>query len=245
MPHPLPRTIWTLWLQGWAHAPETAQACLASWRRLNPGWRVLALDRTALDDWLPAATLAAFDAAPKQPEALSDQIRVELLYRHGGVWADATAMCARPLDQWLAAHMPNGFFAFEGLDAERMLASWFLAAAPHAHIITIWRAHVGAYWRGRSTRDDYYWLHKSFAAAYAADPQFRRCWDETPRLPAAHRLHFGPDSERLRAPATSDDIAALTAPPSPVFKLTHKLAGPLAPDSLLEALHRFGQGNRA
>ncbi|MGH6952032.1 MAG: capsular polysaccharide synthesis protein, partial [Vitreimonas sp.] len=29
----LPRIVWTLWLQGWDAAPETARACLASWRR--------------------------------------------------------------------------------------------------------------------------------------------------------------------------------------------------------------------
>lgn len=41
-----------LWFQGFAAAPPLVQACLESWRRHNPGWRILALDRTSLTEWI-------------------------------------------------------------------------------------------------------------------------------------------------------------------------------------------------
>ena len=93
----LPRVLWLLWLQGWHEAPPVVQACLASWRRLNPGWDVRAIDGPGAADYLSAQTFEQIASTPKEPEAFGDQIRIELLRAHGGVWADATAMCALPL----------------------------------------------------------------------------------------------------------------------------------------------------
>jgi hypothetical protein len=56
---------------------------------------------------------------------------MELLRRHGGVWADATCYCLQPLAEWLPSKLaPAGFFAFDRPAPDRMLASWFLAAQP-------------------------------------------------------------------------------------------------------------------
>jgi len=88
-------------------------SCLESWKRLNVGWQVNALTRETLRDFLPAETIEAIAQTPSNElEAMSDRIRIELLARYGGVWADATTVCAKPLDEWLDANMLRGFFAF-------------------------------------------------------------------------------------------------------------------------------------
>jgi hypothetical protein len=238
----LPRIVWLLWLQGWNEAPPVARACLASWHRLNPGWDVRAIDGPGAAEYLSAQTFEQIAALPKEPEAFADQIRIELLHAHGGVWADATAMCAVPLDQWLPQRMPAGFFAFERPTPDRMIASWFLAAFDSCNIVAKWRDSVAAYWTGRQYRDDYFWFHRLFAAVYERDDSFRTDWDATPSLPAQHAFHFAPEDRRLTSPATRDYVAALAAPPSPVFKLTHKLSAQPAPNSLLQLLCEFGRG---
>jgi hypothetical protein len=238
----LPKIVWLLWLQGWSDAPPVARACLDSWRRLNPGWDVRALDGWGLDRYLSAQAFHRVAAVPKEPEAFADQIRIELLHRHGGVWVDATAMCARPLDDWLPERMGSGFFAFARPTPNRLIASWFLAASPSCNIVAKWRASVAGYWTGRESRHDYFWFHGLFGALYDEDKSFRRDWDATPSLPARHAFHFDPEDPRLAAPATPHDLAALESPPSPVFKLTHKLSKPAGPSSLLERLCRFGSG---
>jgi hypothetical protein len=209
---------------------------------LNPGWEVRAIDGSLLADYVSPATYAHVAAIPKEPEAFADQIRVELLHAHGGVWADATAMCAIPLDHWLPQRMRTGFFAFERPTADRMIASWFLAASVPCNIVAKWRASVAAYWTGREYRDDYFWFHKLFAALYEEDESFRADWDATPSLPAQHAFHFAPEDSRLTSPATPDYIAALASPPSPVFKLTHKLSQSSGANSLLQRLCDFGSG---
>jgi hypothetical protein len=209
---------------------------------LNPGWAVRAIDGLAAAQYLSPRTYAQIAAVPKEPEAFADQIRIELLHANGGVWADATAMCAIPLDRWLPQRIRTGFFAFERPTPDRMIASWFLAACAPCNIVAKWQASVSAYWTDRQYRDDYFWFHKLFAAVYETDESFRADWHATPSLPARHAFHFGPEDSRLTSAATPDYIAALASPPSPVFKLTHKLSKNAEPNSLLQLLCDFGCG---
>jgi len=238
----LPKIVWMLWLQGWETAPAVVQACKASWLRHNPDWAVRALDRTTLSAALPLDVIADIFSTTKPQEALSDQIRLELLRGHGGVWADATTLCARPLDEWLSCGLPSGFFAFERPGGDRMIASWFLASARGSYITHAWADRVRAYWRGRSERDDYFWLHHLFAALYHDDARFKSDWDTAPKSPAAHPFHFSPEDARLYGEPTAQHLAGLANPPAPVFKLTHKLSQCPGPESLAALLCRFGHG---
>ena len=78
------------------------RACLESWRNRNPDWIVHALDERTLSNFIPRDRLEQILRTPRNEiEALSDRIRIELLSRYGGVWVDATTLCARPLDEWL------------------------------------------------------------------------------------------------------------------------------------------------
>jgi hypothetical protein len=121
------RTIWTLWHQGFADAPPLVQACLESWRRFKPGWRVEALDQRSLGDFIDLAALrdASGHLTLQKTSALA---RLALLRRHGGVWTDATVFCLRPLDAWLGPAFGAGFFAFKNPAKDRMMANWFIAA---------------------------------------------------------------------------------------------------------------------
>lgn len=232
----LPKIIWMLWHQGWDKAPAVAQAARRNWARQNPGWEVRALDQKSLAAFLPAATLDFIYGKPKELESMSNLVRMELLWRHGGVWADATTLCARPLDDWLVPAMPQGFFAFERPGEDRMIATWFLAALPQNPLVGTWRNTMMAYWQGRDARHIYFWTHGLFGQCYENDPVFRAIWDGTVRLPARHRFIFGPDSPVLLAPPREDLAAALANPPGPVFKLTHKFTTPPQAESLFHRL---------
>jgi hypothetical protein len=219
----LPRTIWCLWLQGWAHAPDLVKACAASWRRHNPDWNLRLLS---------GETLAAYlDPLPRHPtagnlpvEALSDVVRIELLHRFGGIWIDSTVYCLRPLDGWIGHAMPSGFFAFNRPMPDVMLSSWFLAAEPGCYIVDCWQRRVRAYWEGRAERDHYFWFHRLFAEAYGSDAKFRAIWDATPKLSADGPHCFAPYEEELLKPVTARDRLIADTAQTPMLKLTHKLA---------------------
>jgi len=230
-----------VWFQGWENAPEVALASLASWRRFNAGWLLHALTLSDLRRFLPDADLQRILSTEKPPEAASDLVRLELMHRYGGVWADATTLCAKPLDDWLPAKMDSGFFAFERPGPDRMLSTWFLAAESGAYIVEKWRAAAIDYWADRDARDDYFWVHKLFARCYRTDIYFRMDWDRTPKHSAAHNYHFGPNSRTLLDPPAQVYRDA-SNPPEPVIKLTHKFTELYDDQSLMAALCRFGHG---
>lgn len=121
------RTIWMLWFQGFDAAPPLVRACLQSWRRHNPGWHVVALDRHSLHDRIALDDVIALDRDDLTIQTKSDIVRLCLLRRHGGVWADATAFCFRPLDAWLCSRY-TGFAAFANPGRDRLMSNWFIAA---------------------------------------------------------------------------------------------------------------------
>lgn len=232
----LPRIAWMLWFQGWDAAPDVARACLDNVRCANPDWRVVALDADNLRDHLPSETLDWIDALPATPTGRSNLVRLLLLQRHGGVWLDATCLCATPLDAWIHDLAGSGFFAFTAPASGNALATWFLASRPDATIVNAWLAAALGYWNGRGTAHDYFWVQPLFADLIAYHPTVRSAWSRVPSVTAAHRFHFGPNAVRLPAPPYPPDIAGLAAPPAPIFKLTSKLSDDFAADSLMRQL---------
>ncbi len=66
----------------------------------------------------------------------SDLLRLELLSKYGGVWADATSLCRVPLNKWLGNYTQAGFFAFiYNTRGYGWIFSWFLAAEKSNAII--------------------------------------------------------------------------------------------------------------
>ncbi len=153
----IPRVIWALWLQGRSEAPGVVEACLASWEKMNPGWEVVVLDEKTAGDYVDADAIVRSNTPYIERQAVSDILRINLLAERGGVWADATCLCMRPLDEWLGEYASSGFFAFERPGADRLISSWFLASASGCALTAAYREAVNAYWSkntfsGRSPR---------------------------------------------------------------------------------------------
>lgn len=170
----LPGKIWMLWFQGWHQAPFLQKQCLRSWQLYNPHWEVNAIS----NDDLPTVLEEDFEVYRKlvqdnpdtlQVQGQSDLLRFFILKRHGGVWADSTMLCRRPLDEWLRDTMVAGFFAFGPEDSPYLmgpsvpLVSSFLAAAPgHPIVVSALRRFV-SYWElkpeGVGGPLGYFWSH--------------------------------------------------------------------------------------
>ena len=130
----IPRTVWTLWYQGLAAAPLVVRRCIDSWIEQNPTWNVVVLDSDNLTDYvqldLPPAKLATLPLTKQ-----SNLVRLQLLSENGGVWADATTICMRPLDTWIDGYTRSGFFAFEWPGRDRLISNWFMVSERHGPIV--------------------------------------------------------------------------------------------------------------
>ncbi len=142
----IPRRIWILWYQGLSEAPFIVKKCITSWKNENPNWDVIVLDKENLNDYIDDVL------PPEKIEKLtftkrSDLFRLQLLTKFGGVWADATTLCMKPLDDWIDEYSTSGFFAFNKPGNDRILSSWFIASQKNCPIIAKWNEFFISYFQ--------------------------------------------------------------------------------------------------
>ena len=173
----IPREIWLYWHQGFETAPWLVQRCAESWRLQNPGWQVHLLDAVSISEYLTE------DHAGERWQLglahQSDLVRLRLLRRYGGVWADATTLCRKPLESWLPQSSGSGFFAFQRPGRDRLIANWFLACSPNNPIAARLHHRLRCYWDtkpGRSNIEQAQWLERLLSALLNRSSWTARWW---------------------------------------------------------------------
>jgi hypothetical protein len=239
----LPRRLWIYWEQGWDQAPELVRLCRRSWEQRHPDWEIFCLDSETAAELVPRE--AWQPRAGMRPNHKANLLRLHLLARQGGVWADSTTFCAAPLEAWLPPLIENGFFAFARPGPDRLLSTWLLAATPGHELVAKWLAACLRYWRLTERADFYFWLPYLFADLCRRDPRARAMWAAVPRISA----DAGHQVQRHAADiGETDRIAALLALGTvPVHKLDWRLplpeAGARTPlSALLDRLDADGEG---
>ena len=180
LPAQVPRQIWALWDQGFENAPRMQKTCLWSHKAANPTFNTRVLDLQSainLTDVFSLIEKNSWDMMSIQ--AKSDVIRVLLLHKYGGVWADATLCMVEGLEHWL--HMDVDFTTFirhdEGAiirtpEIRPWLSSWFMVSRPGGIVITALRDALIKFWKERACGFhlysccpdlEYYWFHRLFA----------------------------------------------------------------------------------
>lgn len=173
-----PKTVWMYWHQGLGNAPYLVKKCVNSWITKNPTWEVVLLDQWSLGRLLtPAVPHNIFASLSLSHQ--SDLVRLALLSEFGGVWADATLLCIKPLDSWIEKYSKTGFFAFNQPGKDRPLANWFLFSEPQGVIVTRLYRGLCDYWSrhnfpipGRLRR----WTAYSLYRFLRADGSLTRHW---------------------------------------------------------------------
>lgn len=216
--HPIPKQIWMLWQQGWDKAPDLALRCADSWREQNPGWELTLLDQDTLQLHVSGYSAAVPEHLSRQHR--SDLARTMLLAEHGGVWADATLFCSRPLDDWLPTAARSEFFMFAAPRPYRIVDNWFIAAARDNHLVAAMRELFLQYWRHFERPHHYFWMIYLIEHLFSIDPEARRIWQETPRLSALGPLALERHAFDRDAPSEVFDL--ISDGLIPVHKLKHK-----------------------
>lgn len=127
----------------------------------------------------------------------ADLLRLDLLTKHGGVWADATTFCMQPLDDWLPPNLESGFFAFCRPRPERILSSWFLAGEPGNILVSRLFQFMRDYWDRhpyRGDRDQFF--GRALAHVLRSSPRTRAWWFSRPvrdwlAISPYYAIHFG------------------------------------------------------
>lgn len=220
-PEDLPKTIFMLWDAGRDNAPPLCEMCIRSWEALNPEWTVKVLNAAEADTLVPRAEL---------PQSLgmagySDLVRTAALRKHGGVWADATLLCMKPVEQWLPWLMAQSdFFLFSRPGPDRLVSSWFIASQPGSAVLGRLLEEAKLYWSdGKDKAPPYFWFHYLFEYLCAFDREFREAWAGVPRI-SADPLHV---MQQVFAGEREREEALPILRHTPVQKLSYKMDVPI------------------
>jgi hypothetical protein len=173
------KTVWLLWLQGWDKAPWLQQRVRDSWIKHNPEWNVELVDSKNLRKYVDVPYINKIQASA----AKSDVIRLSLLAKHGGVWADSTMLCMAPLDEWIYDALdPVGIWMYHGGADGQGPASWFIVSAKQSYIMKKWKNACDEYWSSRAKEDEYFWMDGLFNKLLKTDAKFAQEWNSVPYI---------------------------------------------------------------
>lgn len=127
-----PKIIWMYWNAPLQEAPEVVQLSVRSWREMNPDYEVKLLSDQTIEGQLGFDPFVAFGVCRVRLTIAmkTDVLRLYLLSRFGGVWADATVFCYQPLDTWMPSVVDSfGFYTFRHKTSpNRPIEAWLIAA---------------------------------------------------------------------------------------------------------------------
>ena len=195
----VPLKIWQCWFQGLStNIPFINYTGINKWKSLNPECEHILVDNSTLDLHAPEYNKIIADTKYERSYAAkSDLLRILLLSRHGGVWADASTVPLTSVKQILSkTNNESGLFGyqfekikFNPKRGSRLLSSWFLCASPNNYIINKWRdIYIDRFINYEKYR--YFEFHDSLVTLLEHDPTAS---EQIQNIP----LHdsFGPHSQ--------------------------------------------------
>ena len=240
-----PKIIWTMWQQGEAQMPETIKASMKTIKdfAVRNGYQFNFLTDENLLSYvnIPKDIIEKNKRNELTSAAFSDIVRASLLYKHGGIWMDATLF----VSPYATAEMFEGeFFSLnhpplDTIKMERTICDYkwsgFCLAGqkggPHFKYI---RDLFIYYVRKYPIFIHYLMMDYFILSEYTLNPEFRSLVDKLPVLETAERMWFlRENADKLFDKKEWEEVLTHT----PIMKTTYKInKEELIPNSYLYKL---------
>jgi len=93
----IPKTIHYCWF-GNTKKPQLVLDCIATWRQVLPDYQIIEWNETNVD---LTPEFVAYAYKKKKWAFVSDYVRLDVLYKHGGVYLDTDMLFLKPIDDFL------------------------------------------------------------------------------------------------------------------------------------------------
>lgn len=224
----VPKVLWNYWVESGAPPREIRDICSRSWQERGGFDEIVVVERSELHRFLPASDLpASFDELPPQKQA--NAVRIALLHKYGGVWADASVLITGDVPSWLSRNTSEeGVFFFQNVDRGRLLDNWFLASAPGSQFMGEWmdaylsffsspRTHMAHSQRLHTSKIAFHLLARLNNNWVRSSPNRTRWWARFPlnRLPFyPYFIHHYMANDLLLRPAFANLLRSMRYVPA-------------------------------
>jgi hypothetical protein len=214
--------LWLFWGQGWDQAPDLCRAVAAAWKAHHPSWTVRLIDARSAREWVNLTALYPAAALPdSRTAAYADVLRTELIFSHGGVWADATMYPAANIEtSAVPLDVPFHAIRFKPHKMTLLTNSLLVSACDGRllhRLVMLMRATQP--WHTR--KFEYFWWMYIFETELRDDLSFRHTWQLQHKAMAAPVHLFQPAANRMCKAANATQII-MTLKRSPTHKLSHR-----------------------
>lgn len=181
---PEPERAFSIWFQGEEQAPPLVKACFRSMRK-HLKQELVVLDEKTLFDWisLPDFVIDKWKKGIIPHTQFSDICRIELLYRHGGLWFDATDYVTAPVPQFI---MDQDVFLFMGGQKIRgsyaFIQSCFMRAKKGNQLMGLWQQANFLYWKHEKSKINYFVHHLLLRMAVIVNPIAAELFAKMPQI---------------------------------------------------------------
>lgn len=184
--------VFSMWLQGEECAPRLVKSCWDSVRRHCPE-ELVVLDSSNITQWidLPGDFLRKWRSGEIKACHVADLCRVELLWKYGGYWMDATNYMCHSMPDFIAQ---SPFFVYmSGRNHNTFIQNCFIRAHAHHPIVGAWREILRSYWESHSRAFDYYLPHRLLRHVVLTDARVSELFGQMPHVPhdCTHAVRWG------------------------------------------------------
>lgn len=206
--------VFMYWGQGFENAPEIVKACVDKNIRTN-GDRIVLLSDANLAEWIDIPD-SLFQGKNISKAHFSDFLRLLVLSKYGGVWADATCFLKGDLETFFSENSIHEFFVYKKNAFQ--ISSWFIASTRSSYLLNMMLASIIVYWREHDEAVDYFFFHHLFESLLLLDSEFKSCFDSMPSISRSASLKMA----RVLGESYSEDKVGMILKNAFVHKLTHK-----------------------
>lgn len=183
----LPKHIWLWWEQGWEQAPFICSITKKTFQKLNPEFNINLVSKINLGDYLENYEWI-FQC--EGPAFRADIIRLLLLQKYGGVYADAATFCCVKLIDFIKEISFDQFWAFDIKtfnklpNDRRTVASWFYMATENNYIVNTFTNVFVDKAKRNPKRHHYFLHHHTLTELIENDSQFKIWYEKLTKISA-------------------------------------------------------------
>lgn len=173
--------IFSMWLQGEAGAPQIVRSCWESIRRQSSK-QLVVLDADSVGKWidLPDNFMERWRKGKIKACHVADLCRVELLWKYGGYWMDATDYMCHPMPEFIEREPFFMYMSDEGWNF--YIQNCFIRAYAHHPLIGAWRNIIRRYWAHHARAFDYFLPHRLFRHMVLSDARVAELFGQMPKI---------------------------------------------------------------
>ena len=167
--------IFTIWFQGEENAPDIVKACFKSIRKFS-SYPLIVLDEQNIFDYisLPDFIMKKFKKGKIRYCHFSDICRLELLYRYGGFWWDATLFMTNEIPNIIKN---QEFFVYTAYKSS-FISNGFIRAKYGNILLKKWRDAVFNYWKEENSIITYFTHQFIFKSLIKNDKEAKILFDK-------------------------------------------------------------------